>query len=157
MTLLSSYSHLPAAFKSGEECLVKGIDWATRFIRPYRCRVVRAPACVARRMCTLTYSSIVLPHHKLLANPLPYPFSSVPLKSLLRLRPDEFMAMHPIAVAPIADVANHPFYPNQGVVADMVITFSAITRLTPFNTVDVYDIELLEGDSYILNNTVRVV
>lgn len=156
MTILSSYSELAAAEKNPGEYYVKGIDWTTRFIRPYRCHVVKA-AGPARRVCTQTYSSIVLPHHKLLVNVIGYPFSSVELKSLHKVTLDKVQNTgYPIAVAPIAEVANNPHYPGSGVISDHVITFSMITNITFLPTDVVFDVALDEGDNYILNNTVRV-
>jgi hypothetical protein len=156
MRILSNYSQLQSAFKSGEEVCVKGIDWVTRYIKPCRCHVVKVEPCVIRRVSTITYNSIVLPHHKFLVNPLPYPFSSVPLTSLLRLRMDELKPRHMVAVAPMAEVSNNPFYPNCGVIQDHVITFSPITGMTLIGARDTYDIALDEGDNYILGNSVRV-
>jgi len=157
MRILQGYSDLAMAFLSPEVCYVKGIDWTTRYVRPYRCRVVKVKPCVARRVSTLTYSSIYLPHHKLLVNILPYPFSSVELKSLKRVTLEQVEnTPYPIAVAPMAEVSNNPHYPGRGVISDHVITFSPISNITFFNTDVIYDISLEEGDNYILNNTVRV-
>jgi hypothetical protein len=156
MKILKSYSDLSPAFGCGEACMVKGIDWTTRYVRPYRCHVVKLPLCMVQRVCTNTYNSISLPHHKFLANPLPYPFSSVPLASLVRVKLNELQSRFPIAVAPIADVSNNPYYPNAGIISDHVITFSAVRDIVPFDLQVIYDIVLDEGDNYILNNTVRV-
>lgn len=158
MKILSSYSELADAEKTPGEYYVKGIDWTTRFVRPYRCHVVKAAPCVARRVSTLTYSSIVLPHHKFLVKVVDYPFSSIELKSLRRVKLENLQnTSYPIAVAPIAEVSNNPYYPGAGVISDHVITFSPITNITFLTTDVVYDIIMDEGDSYILNNTVRVI
>ena len=160
MKILTGYSDLAAAFAEPGEYVVKGIDWATRFVRPYHCHIVQVPQCVVRRVCTTTYSSIALPHHKFLINSLPlHPFSSVPLANLFRVRFDQIsqqQLQYPIAVAPIAEVSNNPHYPNAGVISDHVITFSRITLFGMISLPTVYDLVLDEGDNYILNNTVRV-
>ena len=153
--ILRSYSDLAEALNV-KDVWVKGIDWDTRFIRQYRCHVIRAKPCQVQRVCTTTYSSIALPHHKFLANPLPYPFSSVPLASLIRVTLGELQERFPIAVAPIADVANNPYYPNAGIISDHVITFSGVREISPIDMQNPYDIVLDEGDNYILNKTVRV-
>ena len=155
MKILKSYSDLADALNV-KDVWVKGIDWETRFVRLYRCHVIKAPPCTVHRVATTTYSSIVLPSHKFLANPLPYPFSSVPLASLVRFTLADLRSHYPIAVAPIADVANNPHYPGSGIISDHVITFSPIRDISPLDMKDPYDIVLDEGDSYILNNTVRV-
>ena len=155
MKILQGYSELASACGTSIEYAVKGIDWNTRFIRPYRCRVIKVPPCVVKRVCTGTYSSMALPWHRFLANPLPYPFSSVPLKSLVHFGLDELRINYPVAVAPIAMVSNNPHY-SGGIISDHVITFAPINSISVINTGSFYDIELLEGDNYILNNTVRV-
>jgi hypothetical protein len=157
MKILNGYSDLAPAFKSKEECVIKGIDWATRFVRPFRCHVVQVPACLVQRICTTTYSSIALPQHKFLVNSLPqHPFSSVPLTSLLRVPLGQLQPQFVVAVAPIAEVSNNPYYPNSGIISDHVITFSRITNVNYVDVNPVYDVVLDEGDTYILNNTVRV-
>lgn len=156
MRFLRGYSDLAPALASGEECSIKGIDWETRFVRQYKvARIVKIHPCPVLRVCTTTYSCVYLPEYKFLINPLPYPFSSVPLKSLLRLKLSEMPMGRPIAVAPIAMVSNNPHH-DGGIVSDHVISFSAIRSVSSMDTMTAYDIELADGDNYILNNVVRV-
>ena len=156
MIILKGYSELADAYNLPGDYAVKGIDWETRFIRPYRCHIIKIPAVIAKRICTLTYNSIALPQHKFLVNPLPYPFSSVPLTSLLRVPVEALGNNVPIAVAPIAEVSNNPYYLGGGVILDHVITFSPVRSMESMSQRDAYDIVLDEGNNYILSNTVRV-
>lgn len=157
MKILSSYSDLAPAFKEGGECAVKGIDWETRYIRPYRiAQIIKLPICLVRQVSTMIHSCISLPGYKFLVNPLPYPFLIIELQHLRRLTLEDMTNQHPIAVAPMAPVSNNPFYKNSGIISDHVISFSKVRSVRPMPMQDIYDIVLAEGDNYILNNVVRV-
>lgn len=156
MRLITSYTHLKPAYDSGEKCMVKGIDFDTKYVRDFEIlNIVKINNPQLFNVGTSSFGCKMHPDQKLLLNPLCYPLADVPVHTLKSILMRELKHNTQIAVAPRSLLANNPH--GSGVIeAGYVITWSGVTFLIPKPGADHYIIELAEGNTYILNSIVHL-